>query len=468
MIFKKITLLGVLALLCLNFVAHGQFYKPSEKTIRMGESLPESFYQTIHQAVDMNKGTATKMQLKDYRSKLIILDFWATWCGPCIYSLGKLDSLQKAMKRDDVLIIPVTYQTMADVLPVLKKNKITSPSIVSDNTLAQVFSHNALPYQVWIRDNRVVAIPRWEYATEQNILAFASGRPAEMMMDIQDVPIDPLKPLFITGNGDTGQSPYFKGEHSLIARRLPNFGQHGLRMQVKGDTTILYCWNLPIRPLFYRAFEDEIYSGLSNQEGSGVYWEISDRLRKRFFEGPARSWNADLERDKLYEKWQDKNVYGYNLRYPVVLNRHEALKIMQADLNAFFGAYLGLEAKIESRLKKVALLYSVEGTTLSRKLLASSGGKTFISDPKTKHYKLKNASYQNLHLLLAAVYPNTPLVDSTGIAADERLRIDLEFAPGIQADPKLAASELARYGLSLKMVEKMLPVLVIRERGQKL
>src|SRR5690606_26703070 len=80
-------------LMAMSLSGSAQFYKPSNQTVRMGELLPDSFYSITHQAVDAESGEQTTLKFADYKDRLIILDFWASWCKPCISLLNKQDNI---------------------------------------------------------------------------------------------------------------------------------------------------------------------------------------------------------------------------------------------------------------------------------------------------------------------------------------------------------------------------------------
>jgi peroxiredoxin len=58
--------------------------------IRIGQIAPD------FTAKDMNGET---VQLRDYRGKLVFLNFWASWCGPCAQEMPDLDLINKTFKN---------------------------------------------------------------------------------------------------------------------------------------------------------------------------------------------------------------------------------------------------------------------------------------------------------------------------------------------------------------------------------
>jgi len=48
-----------------------------------------------------------ELSLDDYRGKLVILNFWATWCAPCREEMPSLDSLQENNELKNLKIFPI-------------------------------------------------------------------------------------------------------------------------------------------------------------------------------------------------------------------------------------------------------------------------------------------------------------------------------------------------------------------------
>ncbi|WP_459676792.1 TlpA family protein disulfide reductase [Acidisoma sp. 7E03] len=69
------------------------------ETFPTGTRLPAiRFYKPDQQA----------LTLAHYRGKGVVLNLWATWCGPCAAELPTLDALAAAVRADDIVVLPVS------------------------------------------------------------------------------------------------------------------------------------------------------------------------------------------------------------------------------------------------------------------------------------------------------------------------------------------------------------------------
>ena len=78
--------------------------------------------------MDINGNEVT---LSDYKGKVVILDFWATWCGPCRMSIPDLISIQSEY-QDDLVIIGISLddgRTLGDVKPYANSVGINYPVV---------------------------------------------------------------------------------------------------------------------------------------------------------------------------------------------------------------------------------------------------------------------------------------------------------------------------------------------------
>jgi len=55
------------------------------------------------------------VRLSSYRGKVVILDMWATWCGPCHYVMPELEKIYKDYTRDELEIMSVDIDTRESI-----------------------------------------------------------------------------------------------------------------------------------------------------------------------------------------------------------------------------------------------------------------------------------------------------------------------------------------------------------------
>lgn len=116
-----------------------------------------------------------KVRLRDYRGKLIVLNFWATWCVPCREEMPMLVDLEKEYATRGVVFIAASLddrQTRPQIPDFLTKFNIGFPVLVGASTmdLDDLKLGQALPATAFLdREGRIVARVLGQVSKDQMI-----------------------------------------------------------------------------------------------------------------------------------------------------------------------------------------------------------------------------------------------------------------------------------------------------------
>ena len=118
--------------------------------ISVGDTVPSFKARTI----DGTKSIA----VDDYRGKVVLIDFWASWCPPCLKSLPKYNELRREIGTSDFEIVAVNVdENTEDAKKFLAKHPVSYP-IAKDpkGVLPGVFGVKAMPTSYLVDKNGVV------------------------------------------------------------------------------------------------------------------------------------------------------------------------------------------------------------------------------------------------------------------------------------------------------------------------
>lgn len=109
--------------------------KSEEKTV--------NFNNINWQLTNLNGNT---VNFKDSEGKIIFLNFWATWCGPCIGEMPGIQELYDKFKdNENVEFFLVSGDDFSKVKPFIQKKEYTFPVYISKYKSPEVFSSNSIP-----------------------------------------------------------------------------------------------------------------------------------------------------------------------------------------------------------------------------------------------------------------------------------------------------------------------------------
>jgi thiol-disulfide isomerase/thioredoxin len=111
----------------------------------------------LFSANDLN---GQQINLADYRGKIVLLDFWASWCGPCKQEFPFLVNLYEKHKKDDFIVLAVNIDNeKKNMLHFLLKNDgIKSFPVIfdPDKKIPPLYDLQAMPTSLFIDKKGII------------------------------------------------------------------------------------------------------------------------------------------------------------------------------------------------------------------------------------------------------------------------------------------------------------------------
>ncbi|MEJ5994392.1 TlpA disulfide reductase family protein [Pedobacter sp. Du54] len=408
--------------------------------IQIGQQVPDVALNNLSNYTDASGKLSTTAKLSDFKGKLVILDFWATWCAPCVAMIPRMDSLQTQF-NGKLKFISVAYQSEKEVLPFLTKlekrnnKKFNITNLSGSKVLEKLFPHIYLPHYVWIDGGGVVrAITGYKEINVATInLALGKGYSVAQKKDFKTT-IDDSKPFLINGNGGNGDNLMY---HSILTGYTDGLIAGG---SFKNPDSLQ-----PAKIIFRNTSLSHL---LKHAYGEGKV--IYGRNRMQLLVKDTSKLVYDVYQP--YQEWVRKNKFCYELIVPYKLAANR-FKMMQNDLSRFFTDY---KFSVEKQVKKCWVLIR---TSTEDKIASAGGDYKYASNQFG--FKMQNHALWRFVSDLNALYMQNsdyPVINQT----DYKGFVDIEVQARMGNITELNKG-LAKYDLAFILKEVEIDVIVVRD-----
>lgn len=112
---------------------------------------------------DFQNALGDKVTLADFKGEVVVLNFWASWCAPCIAEMPTLDTLQADLAADGLKVVAVSLDRdgIKKAAPFFRRTGVKNLKLYTDrmSDLFQELKGAALPTTyVLDRDGKVVSV----------------------------------------------------------------------------------------------------------------------------------------------------------------------------------------------------------------------------------------------------------------------------------------------------------------------
>jgi len=140
---------------------------------QVGEVPPPLGLETILQAPP-----GTQASWESLKGKVVVLEFWATWCGPCIAAIPHLNEMAAQFKDQPVQFIAITDEKEVVVAPFLKKKPMHAwVGLDTDRSMFKDYLISGIPHTVVVdQDGKIAAITYPSTLTAQHLKDALAGK----------------------------------------------------------------------------------------------------------------------------------------------------------------------------------------------------------------------------------------------------------------------------------------------------
>ncbi len=220
-------------LLALSFTSAAALSAPAQSTeptlnaLKPGSPAPELKFTHLLQAP-----AGAKVDWASLHGKAVVLEFWATWCVPCVADIPALNSLQASLDPSKVQFISIDDEDAAVVRLFLKKIQVSGwLGFENSGTLLREYGVTGIPATIVIDPNGRIVSTTFTPTTlsKEQLLAVAGGN--EGRLDV----VQPAKADLSTKENETqAESRTDDADLALLEIVLSKGGEGGSRNQFEG------------------------------------------------------------------------------------------------------------------------------------------------------------------------------------------------------------------------------------------
>jgi len=419
-------------------------------SLNVGDQIPD---------LELTSYAGTKINVKDlYQNGPLIIDFWATWCVPCIKEIRFMDSLnRKIPNRFKVLLVSsqdkITVSSFLSAPINQDLSNLHNNIIIEDTLLRKLFPHRIIPHNVWIDKKGIIkAITTGAEINEKSILDFNDN-------------VNTLKFRTKRDNLSFRQSaPFHLGDSTYTYRSIISPYAEGIPSgevnSQRGKMKHYFQSNQSILRALWSGFS-RFNPGIRSE-----MIEIHTADSSRFF--PPKLWNTEVQPGAKYKNrgdWERKNLFCYALTLPHIVPDSVFASYIYSDMERQFQ----IKTQIANRNINCTVV-TTDSEIKLKPIITNAEHTPNINFSPERKLSIKNSTVDELlDYLFWSIPPELqpyPFINRTGYAKNFRFDLEVDFSKEPDIEKTGMSSEiffkgLQKYGLNFNKQIESYPILIV-------
>lgn len=342
----------------------------AKSSFKVGEWVPDIELRTVIDSLGKSSNSfGGRTRLSQFNGKLVIFDFWATFCGTCIENFPKMSALQERYK-DQIQIFLVNPWQGEELVTKWRKGRIAGGDssviprnlpMLLDSNMAKYFPTNYdVGYHVWIgKDRKYVLRGIHENTHAAKIEQYLAGQPVSFIPDNALVYNSDL-PYAQTPQEMKALGLQFSSYFGLYNdSTVYTYGQLALDKTDSLTATRRNSYlNLPVDVLYKHAYAEMLQADTQVLFGNRMTYRVKD----------ITSFTLDeklLQKDVTDESIR-KASFSYEQVFPNTLHDSVARSLMRRDLDVYFGHLLHASGNLVERKVDCYVISVLDSTKFKR------------------------------------------------------------------------------------------------------
>lgn len=123
-----------------------------------------------------NAFNGEKISLDQFKGKIVLLDFWETWCGKCISTFPEINRIAKEYKSKGIEVLGITTENKNLVKKLIKKHKLEYINIFADRTMIKKYELSSRPIYILVsKEGKIIFVSYGNLKIVENKLKQLTG-----------------------------------------------------------------------------------------------------------------------------------------------------------------------------------------------------------------------------------------------------------------------------------------------------